>query len=367
MRGEFHSKTTPFADSRHATRSISLSDRMTDNITQLDDSLSKPSDELVASVANLRGDLLILGAGGKMGPTFARMARRAFDAVGKRSRVFAVSRFTNNGVARDLNDYGVETLSGDLFDSNFVRNLPDIENILYLVGMKFGTAADAARTWAANTYIAGLAADRFRANRIVALSTGNVYGLVPVACGRGSVENDSPQPDGEYAMSAVGRERVFEHFSRERGTPTVIVRLNYATEFRYGVLVDLAQKVHGNEPISLAMGYFNTIWQRDACDMILRTFDHAASPPLVLNVTGTERVSVRGVCRRFGELLHRAPTFSDIESDTALLSDASLASKLLGPPRTSVGEMTRWIADWIQRGGETWNKPTHFEVRDGKF
>jgi nucleoside-diphosphate-sugar epimerase len=338
-----------------------------DNIAQLGDALSKPTDALTAILARLNGDLLILGAGGKMGPTFARMARRAFDAAGKHSRVIAVSRFTNDVLARDLDDHGIEILSGELFDANFVRNLPDAKNILYLVGMKFGTATDAARTWAANTYIAGLVADRFHSSRIVALSTGNVYRLVPVDRDRGSVETDSPKPDGEYAMSALGRERVFEHFSHEYGTRAVIIRLNYATELRYGVLVDLAQKVHRGEPISLAMGYFNTIWQRDACDIILRSFEHAASPPLVLNVTGSERISVRAVCERFGELLHRTPTFIDAESDTALLSDATLASKLLGPPPTSLDEMMRWAADWIQRGGRTWDKPTHFEVRDGKF
>lgn len=338
-----------------------------DNIAQLDEALSKPSSELIAAAARFRGDLLILGAGGKMGPSFARMARRALDAAGNRSRVIAVSRFTNDNLARELADHGVEPLTGDLFNADFVRKLPNVENILYLVGMKFGTATDSARTWASNTYIAGSAADRFRASRIVALSTGNVYGMVPIDRGRGSVEIDSPQPDGEYAMSAVGRERVFEHFSREHGIPTVLVRLNYATELRYGVLVDLAQKVHRGEPISLAMGYFNTIWQRDACDIILRSFEHAASPPLMLNVTGNERLSVRAVCKRLGELLSSQPQFTDAESSSALLSDASLACKLIGKPQTSLDEMLRWIADWIQRGGETWNKPTHFEVRDGKF
>jgi nucleoside-diphosphate-sugar epimerase len=340
---------------------------MLNDLRPLDDALSEPGEKLIDTVRHLAGDLLILGAGGKMGPTFARMARRAFDAAGKRSRVIAISRFTNNGLARDLNDHGIEILSGDLFDVDFVRNLPQVENVLYLIGMKFGTAADAARTWMTNTYIAGVVADHFRASRIVSLSTGNVYGLVPTDRGRGSVENDPPNPDCEYAMSALGRERVFEHFSREHGTPTVIIRLNYATEFRYGVLVDLAQKVHHSEPISLAMGYFNTIWQRDACDIILRSFDHAASPPLVLNVTGNERISVRTVCERFGELFSKTPRFIDDESSSALLSDASLACDLFGPPPTSLDEMMLRTAEWIQSGGETWNKPTHFEVRDGKF
>jgi nucleoside-diphosphate-sugar epimerase len=335
--------------------------------TQLDDALSQPSEELIETVRHLNGNLLILGAGGKMGPTFARMARRAFDASGNRARVIAVSRFTNEELARDLVANGIEILSGDLFDPDFVHKLPEVENILYLVGMKFGTAADAARTWTSNTYIAGLVADRFRASRIVALSTGNVYELVPIDRGRGSVETDSPRPNGEYAMSALGRERVFEHFSREHGNATVLIRLNYAIEPRYGVLVDLAQKVHRGEPISLSMGYFNTIWQRDACDIILRSFEHAASPPLVLNVTGAEKLSVRAVCERFGELLGSQPRFTDAESNTALLSDASLACKLIGPPPTCLDEMMRWIANWIERGGETWNKPSHFEVRDGNF
>jgi nucleoside-diphosphate-sugar epimerase len=338
-----------------------------ENIAQVEESLCEPSDDLISAAAHLAGDLLILGAGGKMGPTFARMARRAFDAAGKRSRVIAVSRFTNNGLAPDLKDDGIEILSGDLCDADFVRDLPKIENILYLVGMKFGAAADAARTWMTNTYIAGLIADHFRASRIVTLSTGNIYGMVPTNMGEGSVETDLPRPDGEYAMSALGRERVFEHFSREHGTPTVIVRLNYAAELRYGVLVDLAQKVHRSEPISVAMGYFNTIWQGDACDIILRSFQHAASPPLVLNVTGSERISVRKVCERFGQLFGRPPRFIDDESNSALLSDASLACELFGPPPTSLEEMTRRTAEWIQCGGETWNKPTHFEVRDGTF
>ena len=338
-----------------------------ENISQLEAALSEPSDELVAIFARLSGDLIILGAGGKMGPAFAGMARRAFDAAGKRARVIAVSRFGNHELTRDLFAHGVEIIRGDLFDAEFVRSLPNIENVLYLVGMKFGTAGDAARTWASNTYVAGVVADRFRASRIVALSTGNVYGLVSAYCSIGSCEHDPPQPDGEYAMSALGRERVFEYFSRAHRTPTVIVRLNYATELRYGVLVDLARKVQRGEAISLATGYFNTIWQRDACDLLLRSFPHAASPPLVLNVTGNERVSVRTVCERFGELLDRQPTFAGSESNTALLSDASLSRDLLGESSTSLDEMLRLTASWVQRGGESWEKPTHFEVRDGKF
>jgi nucleoside-diphosphate-sugar epimerase len=337
------------------------------NAEEPEDALSEPSDHLIASLERLPGDLLILGAGGKMGPTFARMARRAFDAAGKHSRVLAVSRFTNNELASHLQKHGIEIISGDLFDTEFVSNLPDAENILYLVGMKFGTATDAARTWAWNTYIPGLVANRFRTSRIVAMSTGNVYGLVPVDHGHGATEQSPLVPDGEYAASAIGRERIFGYFSHAHGTRAAIIRLNYATELHYGVLVDLAQKVFRNEPISLTTGYFNTIWQRDACDTILRTFEHATSPPLVLNITGLERLSVRTVCEHFGKLLGREPKFIGTESATALLNDAHLSRHLLGPPPTSVEQMLEWTADWIKRGGETWNRPTHFEVRDGKF
>jgi nucleoside-diphosphate-sugar epimerase len=283
---------------------------MYNDVRQLEDALTEPSEQLIEFANNFAGDLLILGAGGKMGPTFARMARRALDAGGSRSRVIGVSRFTTAGLANTLTDQGIETVAGDLFDPTFARNLPSVQNVLYLVGMKFGTAADAARTWASNTFIAGLVAERFHASRIVALSTGNVYGMIPSDNGRGSSETDIPQPDGEYAMTALGRERIFEHFSRQHNTPTALIRLNYATELRYGVLVDLARKVHRSQTISLAMGYFNTIWQRDACDIILRSFNHTASPPLVLNVTGAERLSVRTICERFGELLNRKPTFT---------------------------------------------------------
>jgi nucleoside-diphosphate-sugar epimerase len=336
-------------------------------IAQLEDALSEPSEELIRSLAGLSGDLLILGAGGKMGPTFARMARRALDTAKNNCRVIAVSRFSNESLRRELASHGIEVLCGNLFRSDFVRGLPDAQNVLYLVGQKFGTSRDASHTWASNTYIAGLAAERFRNSRIVALSTGNIYGLVPIDRGNGSTEDDEPRPDGEYSMSAVGRERVFEHFCMAQGTRTAIARLNYATELRYGVLVDLAQKVFRGEPISLTMGYFNTIWQRDACDTILRLFQSADVPPNIWNITGLERLSVREIALRFGQLFDRTPQFVGVDSDTALLSNATAACNAFGAPPTSVEQMVDWIADWIRRGGETWNKPTHFEVRDGRF
>ena len=338
-----------------------------DSVEQLELALSEPSSELVESLSHMNGDLLILGAGGKMGPSLARMARRAFDEVGAPRRVLAASRFSSPEQVAALEACGVEPLRGDLLNANFVRALPDVENVLYLVGLKFGSAAALAETWASNVYLAGVVAERFASSRIVALSTGNVYGLTPHAAGDGATESASPDPTGEYAMSTLGRERVFQHFSHHRQIPTTIVRLNYATELRYGVLVDLAQKVYRSEPVSLEMGYFNAIWQRDACEQILRSFECAACPPTILNVTGAEKLSCRQICERFGELLDREVQFTGAESSTALLSDASRAASLFGKPRTSIDQMLRLTADWVRRGGTTWNKPTRFQVRDGNF
>ena len=282
-------------------------------------------------------------------------------------RVIGVSRFSNEGEAARLQSDGVEVLRGDLLDGDFVRSLPEAANVFYLVGMKFGGPDSLAEIWTSNTYVAGVIADRFRASRIVAMSTGNVYGMAAIDPGTGAAESESPNPQGEYAMSALGRERVFQHFSRKHGIPMTILRLNYATEFRYGVLVDLAKQVYRGETISLDMGYFNVIWQRDACDIILRSLAFASVPPRIINVTGAERISCRRVCERFGELLGRKVRFDGMESPTALLSDARQAIQLFGQPSMTLDAMLSVTADWIQRGGETWNKPTHFQVRDGKF
>lgn len=330
-------------------------------------SLSDPSDELIKMMSRLEGDIMILGAGGKIGPTLSRMARRAIDAAGVQRRVIGVSRFSNDGEAAKLQSDGIEVLRGDLLNSDFVRSLPRTANILYLVGMKFGGPGALAETWASNVYIAGLVADHFRDSGIVAMSTGNVYAMAAAEPGTGAVESDDPQPQGEYAMSALGRERVFQHFSQRHGTPLTIVRLNYATEFRYGILVDLAKQVYSGEVVSLETGYFNVIWQRDACDIILRSLTVTSVPPRIINVTGPERISCRHVCERFGELLGRNVQFVGTESPTALLSDARHAVRLFGRPTVSLDAMLSMTADWIKRGGETWNKPTHFQVRDGKF
>lgn len=340
---------------------------MIETIEQLEDKLSEPSEALVESFQrNLSGDLMILGAGGKMGAAFARMARRA-AARSQPRRIIAVSRFSSPERRTQLEADGVETVAGDLLDDQFVNQLPDAENILYLVGTKFGSNQRKSFTWATNAYLPGKIASRFLPSRIVGLSTGNVYGSVQVESRRGSHEEDELHPDGEYAMSCLGRERVLEYFSDVNDTPAMLVRLNYATELRYGVLVDLAQKIYLGEPVSLGVGYFNVIWQRDACDWILQSFPLCASPAAHLNVTGPERASCRAVCQRFGELLDRPVHFTDEEGPTALLSDASRAIDRFGPPQAGLDDVIQWTAHWIQSGGPTWNKPTRFERADGVF
>lgn len=314
----------------------------------------------------MSGDLLVLGAGGKMGPSLARMARRAADAAQRTCRVIAVSRFSDEQVRRQLDDAGVVTLSGNLLDTQFLRSLPECENVMFMAGFKFGATGSPEATWATNAYLPGAVMNQFQGSRIVAFSTGNVYGMTD-ATSRGSVETDELRPVGEYAMSAVGRERVIAYFSKAQRTPTAILRLNYAVELRYGVLVDLATKVFRNEPISLEMGYFNCIWQADANAMALACFDLTATPSRVLNLTGPEIVSTRAVCEQFGTLMNRSVRFVGQETSNALLSDASKTLKLLGPLETSLEKMLTWTADWVSRGGENWNRPTHFEVRDGKF
>ena len=334
---------------------------------ELEERLSQPSEKLVETLSRLGGDILILGVGGKMGPSLARMARRATDAAGTKRRVIGVSRFSNKKVLESLDDWGVETIEGDLLDPEFVDSLPEAANVVYLLGMKFGTGGREATTWATNTHAPSLVCRRFSKSRISAFSTGNIYGLVPVADNSGSVETDAPNPLGEYAMSCLGRERVFEYFSREHDICMSIIRLNYAAELRYGVLVDLAKRVNNEERIDLAMGYVNVIWQADACAYALCALDQASSPPFYLNVTGPEVVRCRNVCEQIGALVGKPVRFSGSEAPTALLIDASRAWELYGCPRVTLDEMVRWTADWIMRGGEMSGKSTHFEVRDGRF
>jgi nucleoside-diphosphate-sugar epimerase len=333
---------------------------------QLDDLLSEPTPLAVETLRRLEGDLLLLGVGGKMGPTLARMARRASDAAGSRRRVIGAARFTNPDHETWLRRHGVETVRCDLLDPAQLERLPDAESVVFMTGMKFGSTGQEALTWAMNCHLPALVAQRFRRSRIVAFSTGNVYGLSPVHLG-GSRETDTPNPVGEYAMSCLGRERMFEHFSRTHGTPTAILRLNYATEMRYGVLVDVARRVWAGEPVPLGMGHLNALWQGDANAMALSAFAHIASPPFVVNLAGPETLSVRRVAEEFGRLFGKGVTVTGTEAPDALLSNGQLGHQLFGYPRVGVRQVTEWVADWVRRGGPTLDKPTHFESRDGRF
>jgi nucleoside-diphosphate-sugar epimerase len=320
----------------------------------------------VRAIGAIDGDIIILGVGGKMGPTLARMALRASRTAGVRRRVIGVSRFSNAAEETKLNCWGIETIRCDLLERRQLESLPDVPNVVYMAGMKFGSTGQEAMTWAMNAYLPGIVCEKFRRSRIVAFSTGNVYGLVPVDRG-GSVETDAFSPAGDYAMSCVGRERTLEHFSRTLGIPISIIRLNYSCELRYGLLVDLARRVFAGGTIDLSMGYMNVIWQADANAMALASFDRASSPPFILNVTGLERLSVREVCESLGRRFGKTVRFDGKESSDALLSNASAAHRIYGPERVSVERMLEWIAHWVESGGATLGKPTHFEVRDGKF
>jgi nucleoside-diphosphate-sugar epimerase len=335
-------------------------------VEQLEDLLSAPTLEVVETLSRLPGDILVLGVAGKMGPTLARMARRAAQAAGVERRVVGVSRFSSLEQRASLEAQGIETIRCDLTDEDAVALLPEAPNVVFMAGMKFGSTGQEARTWAVNCYAPALVCRRYPESRIVAFSTGNLYGLTPVDAG-GSLETDVLRPVGDYAMSCLGRERIFEHFSRTQGTQAALIRLNYATELRYGVLVDLARAVHAGETIDLTMGFVNAIWQGDANAMALRAFAHVAVPPFVVNVTGSEQLRVREVCEEFGRLMGRAPRFTGRESTDALLSNAGVARRLFGPSPTPAGRMIEWIAAWVMRGGESLDKPTHFAVRDGKF
>ena len=334
--------------------------------SELEERLSRPTPGVLSSLEAHPGDILILGAAGKMGPSLARMARRALDALGRSDRVIAVSRFSEAHAEAALNDDGIETVRCDLADRAAIATLPDAPNVVFMAGQKFGTVSEPSTTWGANVLVPALAAERYAASRIIAFSTGNVYPLVPRES-RGARETDPPAPVGEYATSCLGRERIFEYHSRRNGTMVAIVRLNYAVDLRYGVLVDVARKVRDGEPVDVTMGAVNVIWQGDANAVALRCLAHASTPPFVINVTGAEALSVREVAARFGVLLGREPIVTGTEAPDALLSDASRARALFGEPTVPTDRLIEWVAEWVGRGGRTLAKPTKFEVRDGRF
>jgi nucleoside-diphosphate-sugar epimerase len=333
---------------------------------QLNELLTRPKAALVQFIKSVASPLLILGAGGKMGPTLAVLAKRAAAAAQHPLEVVAVSRFSDRNVRVWLEAHRVKTIACDLLDAQAVRELPRAEALLYLVGLKFGTAQDPAVTWAINTIVPARVLERYPRARVAALSTGNVYPLAEVGEG-GSLETAPLTPRGEYANAAVGRERIFEFCSRPHHTPVTLLRLFYAVELRYGVLVDIARRVHLGQGVELANGYFNCIWQGDANELALRALSLAACPPSVWNLCRPEIFSVRAVASRLGELLGRPAQFIGTEASTALLGASARLCASLGAPSIPLDVMLRWIAHWVKQGGRDLAKPTHFEVRNGNY
>lgn len=329
------------------------------SLAELEDALSRPSDDDVAAVRRLDGDILILGAAGKMGPSLAHLCSRAFLAGGVARRVIAASRSF-------VNVPGVEAVRCDLLDRHQVAALPECPHVLYLAGRKFGSSGSPELTWAMNTLVPSIVAERFRGSRMVAFSTGNVYPFRPAVSG-GSRETDAPAPVGEYAQSCLGRERIFEYFCSRYRTPCLLLRLNYAVDLRYGVLVDIARKVFAGEPVDLTVPAFNAVWQRDASSYALRSLELCSSPPRVLNVTGAEILRVRDCAEFFAARFGRECRFQGAEGPVALLSDPAACYRLLGPPAVNARLLMETVADWVQSGGSSLEKPTHFEVADGKF
>ena len=338
---------------------------------ELDELLSRPRAATVDALSACPGDVLVLGAGGKMGPTLSRLLARAAAEADRRGgrparRVTAVSRFSSAAAREALESAGVHTLACDLLDRNAVARLPDAPNLIFMAGQKFGTADAPAVTWAMNTIVPAICAERYAGARIVAFSTGNVYPLTPVARG-GARESDPVGPVGEYAASCVGRERIFELAADRDGTRLAIVRLNYAIDLRYGVLTDLALKVVRGDPIDLRMGHVNVIWQGDANRIAAECLPRASVPPFILNVTGRETLSVRDLATRLGQQLGRTPAFTGEEAADALLSDTSRMAALFEAPEVPLDWMLAWVAAWVRDGRPLLGRPTHFEERAGRF
>lgn len=338
-----------------------LPERIAD-LAALEELMSRPSPQLAQALRQAPGDILVLGVGGKMGPTLARMAKRADPG----RRVIGVARFSEPGLREHLQAEGVECVEADLLSREALAALPDAPNVVFMAGRKFGSTGSEWLTWAMNAHVPALVAERYARSRIVAFSTACVYPFVPVG-GPGAPEALAPTaPSGEYANSCVARERLFQHFSHAQGTPGRLLRLSYAIDMRYGVLHDVAQKVLRREPIDLAMGHANVIWQGEANDWALRALAHCTAPTTGLNLSGP-RIAIRDVARALGERLGVEPVLTGREAETAWLVDCSEAFRLFGAPQVGLDRMLDWTADWVQRGGASLGKPTHYEARDGKY
>ena len=335
-------------------------------LEQLDWELSAPQEGTLACLKGLEGDILVLGAGGKMGLHMCVTLKRALDALGQGNRVYAASRFQTLNSREAYEENGIEVLAGDFRDKDFVAGLPRCPTVYYLVGAKFGTSNNPELLRQINVEVAKDLGEAFKDSRIVAFSTGCVYSYVTPDSG-GSTEESETDPVGEYAQSCLGRERAFEAVSKAYGTPVVLIRLNYSVEFRYGVLVDIGQKVLAEKPVDITMGYVNVIWQPDAVNQIIQCLKLAGSPAVPINITGPEVLGVKDLALRFGKTFGKTPTFTGEPAETMWLSNAAKSHSLLGKPSVSVDRMVEWIARYLEQGGPTHGKPTGFEKRDGKF
>jgi len=339
-----------------------LPDRFRDE-ADLEEFMTRPSPALIADLKKLDGNIMVLGVSGKMGPTLARLAKRAAPD----KRVIGVARFSDPQVPEKLQSWGIETQKVNLLDREAVCQLPQVENIVYMAGRKFGTTGASHLTWAMNAYVPGIVGEVFNKSRIVAFSTGCVYPFVNVLH-QGATEDIPPiPPPGDYANSCVGRERMFEYFSEVNQTPGRLIRLNYAIDMRYGVLHDVAVKVLTGETIDLTMGHVNVIWQGDANSQILRSLLHCTTPASPLNISGPETISIKALAIEFGRVLDKKPVFQGTEGETAWLVNTSQAIGLFGYPRIALPNMINWVADWVSKGKKTLGKATHYEVRDGDY
>lgn len=335
-------------------------------IAELEAKLAEPSEALVKDIAAIDGDIMLLGIGGKMGPSLARLAQNALKQAGVQKKIYGASRFSDKELKAELEADGIETIAVDLLNDNQLQQLPDVKNVIYMAGNKFGTTGNEHFTWAMNSYLPGRVAEKYRNSRIVVFSTGNVYPLTPVFSG-GATEETAPGANGEYGMSCLGRERVFESFSHRYDIPMAIYRLNYAIDLRYGVLLEIAKSVKAGLPVDVSMGHANVVWQGDANEWALRCLNVCSTPPAVFNMSGPETLSLRWVAGEFAKRLGVDANIVGQESDTALLSNCSKAHKTFGYPRVTIAQMLDWIADWVAADGKTWNKPTHFQEREGKY
>ncbi|WP_209330946.1 NAD-dependent epimerase/dehydratase family protein [Lunatimonas salinarum] len=336
------------------------------SLHELERKLATPSRACVEDMAKIKGDILVLGVGGKMGPSLAKLAVNALRQAGSSSRVIGVSRFSEAGVKDDLIRHGVEAISADILDDGELSRLPKVENVIYMAGRKFGTHGNEHLTWAMNAYLPGRVAEHNRDARIVVFSSGNIYPFVSISSG-GATEETAPGPVGEYAQSCLGRERIFQSFSHRYQIPMLIYRLNYAIDMRYGNLLEIAKMVQEDREIDVTNGYMNVIWQGDANEIALRSLLHCEVPAKILNVTGPEIIAVRWAAEEFGRLFGKQPRIIGQESPNALLNNAARCHRLFGYPSVTLGEMMEMTYEWVIQGGETFNKPTHFQERSGKY